>query len=130
MERRDFMSSVAALAATRWENEGYDPEKIEEWEELQGGTSDTGSFTPTTLRTSGHCELADWVIPDEDLDDRIVNVFYDTTDVSLCFEGTSGDIRGGGLVQFSPEQARQLGAALYQAGEELERRQGVEDGDD
>jgi hypothetical protein len=135
MERRDFMASVAGLAATRWENEGYNPENIEEWDPLEDGQCTTGEFTPSTLTTSWGREFSGGVFPDEQFSERTVTVDYDTTDVNFCFEGRDGDPddgghRAGGLIQLTPEQAQQLGAALYQAGEELERRQEVADGDD
>ncbi|ELZ21481.1 hypothetical protein C475_18726 [Halosimplex carlsbadense 2-9-1] len=135
MHRRDFLSSVAALAATRWEQEDYDIDNVEEWAPLEDGGYTTGEFTPSTLTTSWGNEFSGGAFPDEKFSERTVTVFYDTTDVNLCFEGRDGDpgdggLRAGGLIQLTPEQARELGASLYQAGEELERRLEVANADD
>lgn len=47
---------------------------------------------------------------------------YDSDGVQLAIEGSSDDTRAGGLAGITPEQAREIGAALYQAAEELDRR--------
>lgn len=129
MQRRTFLGAVATLAGTRWENEGYDIENADEWEPLDGGTYNTGSFTPMELMSSGEGEFAGWLIEDDDLSERTMEVFYDSNAIHLSFEGSGGDMRAGGLGSLSPDQARNLGAALYQAGEELEWRREANDAD-
>lgn len=129
MQRRDFMSAVAALAATRWDNEDYDIENAEEWEPIDSGTYETGRFSPDYLSASGQGKFASWLLEDDDLPERTMEVFYSPQAVHLTFEGSDGDVRAGGLADLTTDQARDLAAALYQAAEELDRRPVVDDAD-
>lgn len=125
--RRQYMAGVAALAGVRWENEDIDPDDADP---LEGGVYTTGEFTPKRMLSSGEGDVTKWILEDDDFTDRTVEVFYDNLDVLLALDGNGeGDLRAGALGVLTPEQARQVGAALYQAGEELERRQEVTDGD-
>ena len=123
MQRRRFIEAVAALAATRWEAEGYDPADLDGWEPMEPGTYTTGEFTPSLLITSGEGSAGRWLIEDADLDARSLEIHYDSGGVKLSFEGTSDALRGGMLAEFQPEQARKAAAALYQAAEELDARE-------
>lgn len=128
--RREYMAGVAALAAARWETEDYDIENVENWEPMKHGTYTTGTFSPGYFSTSGEGKVGGWLLEDEDLSERTLEVFYDTQEVHLTMEGKSDDVRSGGLAAFDTDQARDLAAALYQAAEELDRRREVADADD
>lgn len=119
MQRREFIGGVAALAATRWENEDYD---IENWDPMEGGSYTTGSFTPTSMRTSGDGTVAGWLLEADDLVQMTVEVFYDTSGVHLTIEGNGDDVYGGAQSEFDPHEAKEAAAALYQAAEEYQRR--------
>lgn len=118
--RRQCMAGVAALAGVRWEDEDIDPDDTEP---LEGGMYTTGEFVPERVFATGESGAARWAIEDPFLTDRAVDVFCDPQHVNLNIHGEGDDIRAGQLAVLSAEQARQLGAALFQAGEELERRQ-------
>lgn len=125
MNRRRYMSAVAALASVRWGRQGYDPAELEEWSDLGGGIYTTGEFTPATLIASASGVIGTWRCDDDDdLAERVVSVSYDSRHVSLSLDGETagGDAEAGALAGFEPEAAKELGAALYQAAEELERR--------
>lgn len=124
MERREFIEGVAALTATRWDAEGHDPENIEEWAPTEPGTYTTGEFSPVYLSTSGSVPGGEWLLEDSDFTERSIQVFYDQRKVNLGVSGEGEGIDGGLLAELNPDQARELGAALYQAAEELERRPG------
>lgn len=125
--RRQSMAGVAAAEASQWDAEDYDLETVDEWEPLDGGTYETFNFEPEKLLTSGEGTCVGWLMENDDLEIRTVNVFYYPTNVSLGFEGENDDLRAGYLAILTTEQAKELGAALYQAGEEFERRQDAED---
>lgn len=127
--RRQYLGGVATLAATRWENEDYDIENVENWDPLKGGTYTTGTFTPQQLTTSGEGTVSGWLLEDDDFTDRTMEVFYDPDAVHLTLEGQGEDLRRGGLAELTTDQARDLAAALFQAAEELDRRQEVSDTD-
>lgn len=127
VNRRQYMAGVAALAGARWEAEDIDPDDTEP---LEGGNYTTGEFTPQRIIATGKSNVAGWTIEDDDVTDRLLEVFYDTEDVNLTIQGESDDVLASELAVLTPHQARQLGAALYQAGEELERRQEVTDADE
>ena len=129
MQRREFMGGVAALAATRWENEDYEIENADEWEPLKGGSYTTGTFVPESMRTSGEGAVAGWLLEDDEFEDRTVEVFYDTSGVHLTIEGSGDDLYGGAIGEFEPDAAKQLAAALFQAAEEYDRRPEVDDAD-
>jgi hypothetical protein len=131
VQRRDFMSGVAAVAASRWNAEGYDIENVDEWDPVDGGAYQTGTFTPEYLIASGHDgDRAEWLFERGDFPDETIEVHYDKSGVSIALEGAGESHRAGSLANLTPEQARQLGAALYQAGEELERRKSADHAED
>ena len=120
--RRQYMAGVAALAAGRWSDAEYDIDAVDEWEPLKGGLYTTGVFSPASILTSGDDPDGGWLVEDDDLSERTLEVTYDSDGVQLAIEGSAADTCAGGLAELSPEQAREIAAALYQAGEELERR--------
>lgn len=85
--RREYMAGVAALAAARWETEDYDIENVENWEPMKHGTYTTGTFSPGYFSTSGEGKVGGWLLEDEDLSERTLEVFYDTQEVHLTMEG-------------------------------------------
>ena len=122
LSRRQYMAAVVTAAAARWDNEKYDIENADEWEPMDGGTYETGQFTPSALTTSGDGTVAGWLIEDDKLTERTMEVFYDPSAVHLTFEGKSDELRAGGLAELTTDQAREIAAALFQAAEELDRR--------
>ena len=126
MQRRRFIEAVAALAAARWEEEGYDPEDLDGWEPMAPGSYRTGKFAPSLLTTSGEGSAGHWLVEDANLDARSLEIHYDSGGVKLSFEGTGDALRGGMLAELQPAQARRAAAALYQAAEELDARRGIE----
>ncbi len=126
--RRQYMSAVAAAAAARWDDEDYDIENVDEWEPMDGDTYRTATFTPRYLSATGEGKFASWVLEDEDLPERTMDVFYRTEAVHLTFEGADRerDVRAGSLADLSTDQAKELAAALYQAAEELRRREATD----
>ena len=127
--RRQHLGGVAALAATRSENDDYDIENVESWDSLKGGTYTTGTLTPQQLTTSGEGTVSGWLLEDYDFTDRTMEVFYDPDAVHLTLEAQGKDLRGGGLTGLTTNQARDLAASLFQAAEELDRQQEVSDAD-
>jgi hypothetical protein len=121
MQRREFMNGVAAIAATRWDNEEYDIENAENWDTMEGGSYTTGKFDPSAMRASGEGSVASWSIDPSEFDERVVEVYYDTSGVHVSMEGNSDGLYGGALGQFDPEEAKQLAAAIYQAAEMYDR---------
>jgi hypothetical protein len=122
LTRREAMNGVAALAASRWAADGLDIADADEWEPPTGGSYETGTFEPDKILTSGNGQVADWMLDDADFTDRTLEVFYDDGEVHLAMDGSADAVRAGALATLTTEQARELGAALYQAGEELDRR--------
>jgi len=122
LTRREAMNGVAALAASRWAADNLDIEDADEWEPPTDGIYTTGAFAPAGISTSGNGQVADWLLEDADFTDRTLKVSYGHCEVQLSMEGRADAVRAGALASLTPEQARELGAALYQAGEELDRR--------
>lgn len=130
MERRDFMSAVAALAGTRWDNEDYDVANVENWDDVDCGSYCTGSFSPLEVNTNGDGPISGWLLEDDELDERMTEVFYTSDAVFISVEGRGENIYSGSRGGFEPDQAKQVAAALYQAAEELQQRQEVADGEE
>lgn len=127
--RRQYMAGVAALAAARWDDAEYDIDAVDEWGPLEGGVYRTGRFSPASLLASGDDPDGRWLVEDDDLSDRTLDVTYAQEGVEIAIEGSAEDTRAGALASLSPEQAREIAAALYQAAEELERRTETSEGD-
>lgn len=130
MQRLDSKSGVGTLAAARWASEDYDIENIKEWGPMEDGIYTVGKFTPAYFSTSGEGKACSWLLEGHDLTESEVEVHYDPDEVHMTMQGEGEGIRGGTLVALDPEQAKEIGAALYQAGEELERWREVKDADD
>lgn len=126
--RRNFMSAVAALAGTRFDDADYEIENVDEWGPIDG-TYLIESFSPAAVNASGDGTVASWLLEDHELEDRTAEVFYNQSGVLLAFEATGKErnVRTGSRSEFTPEQAKELAAALYQAAEELQRRREATD---
>jgi hypothetical protein len=118
--RRSILRTIAALAATRWDNEGFGPGDVDGWEGPTGGVRETGEFAPTWMLTSGEGPAAMWRMGDRKFDERTLHVLYDHDGVQVDVEAEGDGVRGGALVELQPEQARELAVSLYQAAEEQE----------
>jgi hypothetical protein len=120
--RREYLSGVAAAAAARCAADGYDLAAAGEWDPVENGLYSTGEFTPAKFSTSGENGAAGWLLEDEDFTEKTIEVTYTADSVNLTLEGDAEDDYGGALAGLTAEQAKDLGAALYQAGEELQQR--------
>ncbi|RYJ08354.1 hypothetical protein ELS19_17535 [Halogeometricum borinquense] len=114
--------SVADLAAVRLDAEDYEIDNADEWGTMGCQSFYTGTFTPNSIQTSGDGTVAGWLLEDDDLDERTLEVFYDTGGVHVAIEGSGEAVFGSTGCEFSPKLAKQVAAALYQAAEELQRR--------
>ncbi len=114
--------SAADLAAARLDTEDYEIDNADEWGTMGCQSFYTGTFTPDSIQTSGDGTVAGWLLEDDDLDDRTLEVFYDTSGVHVAIEASGEAVFGSTGCEFSPTQAKQVAAALYQAAEELQRR--------
>ncbi|MFB6201358.1 MAG: hypothetical protein ABEI98_05040, partial [Halorhabdus sp.] len=56
LTRRQYLGGVAALAASRWENEDYDIQNVENWEPLGNSLYVTGEITPDEVTASADGE--------------------------------------------------------------------------
>ena len=130
LSRREYMGAVAAAAATRLDNEEYDIENADQWEPLSGGTYQIGQFTAQMLTASGQGAVGGWLVERGVLDDCLVEVFYSTDGITVALEGDAGDVRASTGAELAPDQAREIGAALYQAAEELEARRAADSGEE
>lgn len=124
--RREYLDGVAAAAAARCAADGYDLSAADEWDPVESGLYPTGEFVPKSLSTSGESGAASWLVEDDGFDNRTIEVGYTPDGVNLTLEGEINGGYGGALAGLTAEQAKEIGAALYQAGEELQQR-GVAD---
>jgi len=118
--RRSILETIGALAATRWDAEGFGPEDVDGWAGPTGGVRETGQFAPTWMLTSGEGPAASWRMENQKFDERTLRVLYDHGGVQVDIEAEGDGVRGGALVELQPEQARELAVSLYQAAEEQE----------
>lgn len=118
--RRSILETIAALAAARWDAEGFGPEDVDGWEGPTGGIRETGEFSPMRMLTSGEGPAAMWRMEDRKFEKRTLRVLYDHGGVQVDIEAEGDGVRGGTLVELQPDQARQLAVSLYQAAEEQE----------
>lgn len=128
--RRTFMEGVASMAAANWAEADYDIEDAENWDPVQGGLYIVDEFTPSQIITTATVHADDpfhrvncEIFP-EQLPERDVIISYDPSAVNVEIDGSGEDRRGGSLASLTPEQAREVAAAIYQAAEELDRRPG------
>jgi hypothetical protein len=116
-------AGVRARVAGRWDAAEYDISNVDDWPELGSGTFTIEQLPTEGFSSSGETGVAGWVFDGDDVADRTTTVYYARDGVHVGLEGENESTRVSVEARLSPEQARQLGAALYQAGEELERWQ-------
>jgi hypothetical protein len=121
MARREFLEGVAALAGTRWEEEDYDIDDADNWDAMAGGIYETGSVSPALITGSVERPMSAIRVAEDDVDEHHIDVDYTSKGVHCAVEAENadGDVRIGAMCKLTPEQAKELGAILYQAGEEL-----------
>lgn len=126
MQRRDILTGVAALAGARWAGEGIDVDELTD--EDESGLYTTGEFAPSGFTMYSDLEYADVVIRGDEFDDQQLVARYDYSGPFLAaeYDRDDGTAQVGFLADLTPSQARELGAALYQAAEEHEARWGGE----
>ncbi|QDX41784.1 hypothetical protein [Salarchaeum sp. JOR-1] len=131
LTRRQYLGGVAALAASRWENEDYDIQNVENWEPLGTSLYVTGEITPDEVTASADGEYGRLTFNDDDFTERLAQVTYWTEGVSLEIEAKGdGNVRAGQLTGLTTDEARELATILFQAAEELDRRREVDDADE
>lgn len=127
MQRREYMSAVAGLAASNWAAEDYDIEDADEWDPATPGHYFTGRFAPSAITSTSQNSTHLLEFRDGDFSDRVLNVQYDEDHVNVAIEGSAdGGVCAGALAELSPEQAKEIAAALYMAAEEQSRREWAE----
>jgi hypothetical protein len=112
-------SRAAAAVARRLEATDYD---LGDWRLADlDGTVNVENMPPTEVSCSGETAGASWLVEPPLIDDGTVEVFYSGWGVTAAFTGRSadGEHRAGASASLTPAQARELGAALMQAAEEL-----------
>lgn len=124
MNRREVMQAVAGIATARWATEDYDPANVDEWEPIENGIYKTGTFDAQELWGSGDSPLARIAFEDRDFDERALNVAYDQDGPHMSIDAHAEDrsTRFSLFAELTPEDARQLAGALYQAAWEYENR--------
>lgn len=121
MERRSFIESLAALAAAR-RSDGVNSSEIDGWHDADADDLATGDVAPEEVTVSATGPLGEWLLEDAALSDRRLEVSYDALNILLSVEGSGDDVDTGTLTALTPEQAREVAVALYQAADEHERR--------
>ena len=104
----------------RWAAAEYDIQNVEEWGDVDGWHT-IEDLAPERLSSHGQGNVAGWAVEDDDLLTRCLAVEYCPDGVHFCFQGDGADVEIDGGATLTPEQAKRLGAALFQAGEELDR---------
>jgi len=129
MQRRDFVSGVAAAAAGRLEEEEYDIVNVDEWDPIGFDRYCTGEVSPEQMSGSAAGTYGGMGFDPDDFTAQRAVVLYSASGVSLDLEAHGeGDVRTGLMTEFTSDQARELAAMLYQAAEELDRRREAGDG--
>jgi hypothetical protein len=95
LTRRQYIGGVAALAATRWENEDYDIENVENQDSLAHSEVITGEISPKDVTTSADGKYGGVMFSDDDFTERVAQVRYWSDGVSLDIEA-----KGGGKCSF------------------------------
>lgn len=121
MNRRETLQTLAALAAGRWASEGWDPDEMENWDEIGGGVYNTTELDLASYYASVNSVVLHWEEADRFEAGKLV-VAYDEKDVTLITAGEAELFDASSLVELDPDQAREVAVALYQAAEEHERR--------
>lgn len=127
LSRRHFMGATAAVALTRIRDAGHDPSEADQWSPVDGWGYITGTFTPLSVAAGADGPLSSFRVGrDTELTDQRIEVGYGPGAVLVSFHGKNDGLSVDGGLKVSPEQAKQLGAAIYQAGWELENRPDAE----
>lgn len=124
LSRRDALTAVATAAASHWRESDYEWSNLEEWDEIESGHYPTGKLTPQKMWGSADTRFASLGVESEDTSKQLLKVWYSDSQGVALDSGAYGDdgLRFGQLATFTPDDARELAVAIYQAAEELERR--------
>lgn len=125
MQRRSFMQALAALAASR----GVNLEDTDEEDPVDTLDYWVADVEPKVIRSSGGGVVAGWDIEGESLDELQVAAWYDSAGVALDLQGDGELVRTSTFAQLDPDEARELGVALFQAAEELDAWREADDVD-
>lgn len=122
MNRREAMQSLVAAATARWTAEGWNPQEMEDWEPVTSGIYGYERWGFEATEMSGHVNGPITHAEIDEFSSREIRVAYTEKGVWLDVDGKVEEITVGALATLSPEQAKDIAVALYQAAEELERR--------
>lgn len=127
--RRQYLGALAAGAAANWDAAEYDIENVDEWGDRVEHV-EIGSFDPASFRSSGDLGCSGYLVENQDVERPTAEVWYDGSGVALTLEAAlDGGDYSGAVGEFTPEEARELAVAVYQAAEELEQwREATDDG--
>lgn len=128
MNRREVLQALGAAASAAWVEEGYDPSDLQSWRDEGGPYSTTQEVTPTSIMPFAEGRFASFSTPRGAFEERSVEVFYDSEDIVLAGQANSDDLKVDMSIGFSPEAAREVAVALYQAAEEFEAREETSNG--
>lgn len=118
--RRGFMGAVAAAAFASYDDKDYGPADVQGWPLDQSYC--TGSVVPEVVRAGIEGPLANIETPVPGATGERADVNYDSSGVFLGFDSERGDFSAWGGMRLDPDAAKELAAALYRAGWELEQR--------
>lgn len=123
--RREFLEGVATVAAARWQSDELEIDNVDEWEPIRSAVYETGEVEADSLSAMGQAGPAHWRVGDDDIEERILTASYDEEGPRLAVAGRAegGLPKSESLARLTPDQARELAAALYQAAEEYDRRE-------
>lgn len=128
-ERRDVLQGLLALAGAQWAEEGIDPTNVEEWGALERSTYLVDEFDVERAAATLHGPAFRGVIRREDVTDCALRVDYTPEHVLLSVEAAGdADVEASAAADVAPTTAKELGAALYRAGRELEAWREADDG--
>lgn len=126
--RRQFLAGAAAVAAARWEDEDYDPANVDGWEPIVGAGYVTGEFDVGPALGGITTEYFDIEFGRDELAAVDIVAGYDRDGVTLTIEANGdGPVRQGVLADLSPDDARELAGALYQAAWEYDNNEVADD---
>lgn len=121
MKRRSFIETLAALAAAR-RSDGRQPDDLGGWHDADTDDLTIGDVAPEEVTVSATGSLGEWLLDDAALSERRLEVSYDALNILLSVEASGDTIEAGTLTALTPEQAREIAVALYQAADEHDRR--------
>ena len=123
-------AATADLAALRWDREGLEADRMDEWEDLRGHNYSVGRLAVDDLTASVVGEYGHITVDAGQAESPALAVDYSDQSISLELNGQLGSGTAGALANLTPAQAREAAAMLAQAAEELERRREIEAGRD